>query len=125
MPGIEELARKYKDMDVECFVVYSKEPHAEERKYFKKYTQHTSYEHKKSYACELVQEFGMKVPVLIDALDEQVVKAFGRMPNMVFVVDKEGKVAYKADWTEASRIGEVLDELLAEQARQGAAAAKA
>ena len=34
----------------------------------------------------------MKVPVLIDDLDETVVKAFGRMPNMTFIVDKEGKI---------------------------------
>lgn len=115
MAGVESLHEKYKDKDVEFFVVYSREPHAEERRYFKKYKQHTSYEHKKEYACELVQTFGMKVPVLIDDLDEAVVKAFGRMPNMTFVVDKEGKIAYKADWMEATRISEVLDELLAEE----------
>ena len=41
--------------------------------------------------------------------------AFGRMPNMTFIVDKEGKIAYKSDWMEAARIEELLDELLAEQ----------
>ncbi len=115
MPGIERLYQRYKNQDVEFFVVYSREPHAGERKYFKQYTQHTSYEHKKSYACELVQTFDMHVPVLIDDLDETVVQAFGRMPNMVFIVDKEGKIAYRADWTELQRIEQVLDELLAEQ----------
>jgi hypothetical protein len=115
LPDVEDLQSKYKDKDVEFFVVYSKEPHAEERRYFKKYKQHTSYEHKKEYACELVKEFKMKVPVLIDDLDEAVVKAFGRMPNMTFVVDKQGLIAYKADWMEASRISEILDELLSEQ----------
>ena len=34
---------------------------------------------------------------------------------MTFVVDKEGKIAYKADWAEADRLEEILDELLAEQ----------
>ncbi len=116
MPGLEELQEKYKDKGVEFFVIYSKEPHAGERKYFRKYTQHTSYEHKLSYARELVQEFGMKVPVLVDDLDETVVNAFGRMPNMIFVVDLEGKIAYKATWTEQPRVDKVLDKLLAEQA---------
>lgn len=114
MAGVENLSEKYKDEDVEFFVVYSKEPHAGERRYFKKYQQHSSYEHKKRYAGELVQEFGMKVPVLIDDLDETVVQAFERMPNMTFVVDKQGKIAYKADWMEASWISEIPDELLAE-----------
>lgn len=117
---MEELREKYKDKGVEFFVVYSKEPHAGERKYFKKYSQHTSYEHKLGYAKELVDQFGMKVPVLVDDLDEAVVEAYGRMPNMVFIIDKEGKIAYKSDWTENPRIDLLLDKLLAEQ---GAAAA--
>ena len=115
MPGIEDAYEKYRSKDVEFFVVYSKEPHAEEGRYFKNFTQHTSYEHKKEYASQLVKEHDMKVPVLIDGLDEAVVNAFGRMPNMTFVVDKEGKIAYKADWAEADRLEEILDELLAEQ----------
>lgn len=115
MPGIEELYRKYKDKDVEFFVVYSKEPHAGERRYWKKYEQHTSYEHKLSYAKELVEQFGMKVPVLVDDIDETVVYAFGRMPNMVYIIDKEGKIAYKSDWTEEPRIDLLLDELIVEQ----------
>lgn len=115
MPGIEELYKKYKERDVEFFVVYSKEPHAGERRYFKKYTQHTSYEHKLGYAKELVETFGMKVPVLVDDLDEAVVEAYGRMPNMVYVIDKDGKIAYKANWTEEPRIDLLLDELVKEQ----------
>lgn len=119
---MEELNAKYKDKDVEFFVVYSKEPHAGERRYFKKYDQHTSYEHKLKYARELVEEFGMKVPVLVDDLDEAVVEAYGRMPNMIFIIDKEGKIAYKSDWTEQPRIDLVLDELLSEQETASATA---
>jgi len=48
------LYEKYKERNVEFFVIYSKKPHASERRYFKKYTQHTSYDHKLSYAKELV-----------------------------------------------------------------------
>ncbi len=115
MPGIEELSSKFKDKGVEFFVVYSKEPHAGERSYFKKYEQHKTYEHKLGYAKELVETFGMKVPVLVDDLDESTVEAYGRMPNMVYIIDKEGKIAYKSDWTEQPRIDLLLEELLAEQ----------
>ena len=123
MPGIEELNQKYKDRDVVFFVVYSKEPHAGERRYFKKYTQHSTYEHKLGYAKELVETFGMKVPVLVDDLEESVVMAYGRMPNMIYIIDKEGKIAYKADWTEKPRIESLLDELLSEQGAEVAAGA--
>ena len=112
---MEALYEKYKDRDVEFFVVYSKEPHAGERRYFRKYTQHTSYEHKVGYAKELVETFGMKVPVLVDGIDEAVVEAYGRMPNMVFIIDKDGKIAYKANWAEQPRIDMSLDELIKEQ----------
>ncbi len=118
---MEELREKYKDKGVEFFVVYSKEPHAGERRYFKKYTQHSSYEHKLGYAKELVEQFGMKVPVLVDDLDETVVHAYGRMPNMIFIIDKEGKIAYKSDWTEKPRIDLMLDELLSEAETAAAA----
>jgi hypothetical protein len=113
---MEELYQKYHDRDVEFFVVYSREPHAGERKYFRKYSQHTSYEQKLKYARELVQEFGMKVPVLVDDLEEKTSKAFGWMPNMVYVIDKGGKIAYKASWTDRPRLDKVLDALLAERA---------
>lgn len=116
MPGVEDLYQKYHDKDVEFFVVYSREPHAGERKYFRKYSQHSSYEQKLNYARELVQEFEMKVPVLVDDLQEKTSKAFGWMPNMVYVIDKDGKIAYKASWTEKPRLDKVLDTLLAEQA---------
>ena len=119
MPGIEELRNKYLDKGVEFFVIYSKEPHAGERSYFKKYEQHKTYEHKLSYAKELVETFVMKVPVLVDDLDEAVVHAYGRMPNMIFIIDK---IDYKADWTELPRIDLLLDELIADQAGVGAGA---
>ena len=122
MPSIEELYGEYKSKGVEFFVVYSKEPHPGERA-FKQYKQHASYEHKAAYARELAQAFGMKVPVLVDGLDEATVKAFGGMPNMVFVIDLEGKIAYEASWTDRPRLDKVLDDLLAEQAAAPAAAA--
>ncbi|MBI3007092.1 MAG: redoxin domain-containing protein [candidate division NC10 bacterium] len=122
---MEELHGMYKDKGVEFFVVYSREPHAGERKYFRKYSQHTSYAHKLQYAQELVREFGMKVPVLVDDLEETVAKAFGWMPNMVYVIDTEGKIAYKASWTDKPRVDRVLDDLLAEQAGKEAMSTKA
>ena len=41
----------------------------------------------------------MKVPVLVDDLDEAVLEAYGRKPNMVYVIDKDGKIACKENWT--------------------------
>lgn len=111
---MDELSRKWEGKDVQFVVVYSKEPHPEERS-FKKYKQHTSYEQKMSYARELVEITQMRVPVAVDGLDEATVKAYGGMPNMVFVVDKGGTVVYKSTWTEASWIDGALEELTARE----------
>ena len=112
---MEALAERYRGRDVEFFYVYSKEPHPGETKHFRKYRQHTSYEHKRGYAGELVREFGIRAHVLVDGLDEKVVRAFGWMPNMIFIADKKGRLAYKAMWTDAPRVAAALDALLAEE----------
>lgn len=109
---MEELKGRWEDKDVQFVVVYSKEPHPQERK-FKKYTQHKTYEQKMSYARELVDITEMSVPVAVDALDEATVKAYGSMPNMVFVVNKEGTIVYKSSWAESNWIDAVLEELTA------------
>jgi hypothetical protein len=34
------------------------------------------------------------------------------MPNMIFIIDKNGKIAYKAMWTDHGEIEAVLDNLV-------------
>ncbi|MEE8442491.1 MAG: hypothetical protein V3S37_01970 [Dehalococcoidia bacterium] len=120
------MAEKYAD-HVQMLNVYTREPHAGENR-FKQYSQHTSYEHKMGYACELVDTDNMKVPVLVDGFDEAVHEQFGRLPNMVYVIDRAGRIVYKSTWTMYDKLEEVLQELKAEdeasmavsEARQGA-----
>ena len=106
---MEQLHKKYADRDVQIVCLYVREPHPRERA-FKQYEKHTSYDHKVRYAKELVQLKAMNVPVIVDDLDEAVHKLLGNLPNLANVVNKEGKVVYKATWTN----GEHLDELLSE-----------
>lgn len=109
---MEERARKYAD-HVQIFNIYTHEPHAGENR-FKQYSQHTSYEHKMGYACELVDSRSMKVPVLVDGFDEAIHGMFGRLPNMVYVIDKTGRVVYKSTWTLDEELEKVLEELTME-----------
>ena len=52
-------------------------------------------------------------PVLVDGMDEAVHRQYGSLPNMVYVIDKAGKIAYKTTWTVAEEIDSVLAELTA------------
>ena len=107
---MEQLNKKYADRDVQCVCLYVREPHPGERA-FRQYQRHTSFDHKVRYAKELVQLKAMNVPVIVDGLDEAVHKMLGNLPNLAYVVDKQGRVVYKATWTNAEHLDELLSEL--------------
>ncbi|MFQ5693736.1 MAG: hypothetical protein ACE5IM_11910 [Nitrospinota bacterium] len=108
---MEELQAKYADRDVLFFALYVREPHAGETG-FKKYRNHESYAHKMEYARELVRIKGLTLPVLVDGFDETNHVRLGNLPNFVYVVNKDGKVEYKATWLDASYVDEVLAEIV-------------
>ena len=110
---MERLYKKYADRDVQFACIYVREPHPGERA-FRHYQKHSSFEHKALYAKELVQLKAMNVPVIVDGLDEAAHKMLGNLPNLAYVVNKEGKVVYKATWTNAEHIDELLSELTSE-----------
>ncbi len=108
MPAIEEVARKYDDAEV--WHLYVREPHPQERK-FKKYFPHKNYEDRLAYAKELRELLSIDSPIVLDGMDEKIHLRYGNMPNAVYVVDKKGNVVYKANWTDAPVVDEVLAEL--------------
>ena len=114
MPAIEEVAKKYDD--AELWHLYVREPHPQERK-FKKYFPHKNYEDRIAYAQELREVMNIESPIVLDGMDEKIHLRYGNMPNAVYVVDKKGNVVYKANWTDAPVVDEVLAELQAEEAK--------
>ncbi len=111
MPALEQVARKYDDVDI--WHMYVREPHAGDRK-FKHYDNHKDYDHRLKYAVEMRGQLDITTPVVLDNMDEKVHLAYGNMPNMVYVIDKTGKVVYKANWTDTPVVDHVLEELHAE-----------
>lgn len=109
---MEKVAEKYEDVDV--WHVYVEEPHPGERR-FKKYSQHKNYEHRLAYARELRALLKIRSPILLDNLDGKIHHRYGYMPNMVYLIDKGGKVIYKANWTDSPVVDEVLQRLHAEK----------
>ena len=112
MPLFEQLKEKYAGHDVAVLNLYVREPHPDET-IFTAYHEHKTYEQKMQYAQELVQQKDMSIDVLVDGIDEEVHHELGDLPNMVYVVGKDGHVHYKATWADADRIDKALAELVA------------
>lgn len=103
---LNELYAQYLDRGFAFFTIYVREPHPGEN-----YPHHTSWEQKLQYACECRTQDQIATPVLVDDLEGTVHRAYGTMPNMVYIVDKGGRVAYKAMWTDHTEIAGVLENL--------------
>ena len=74
---------------------------------------HDSLEAKQACARLLREEAGIGRDILIDGLSGRVHRAYGLMPNMTWVIDRGGRVAYKAGWTSAANVEAFLGRFLA------------
>jgi hypothetical protein len=80
-----------------------REPHPGER-----YPAHPSFEQKLQYARDCQAEDAISTRVVVDDLDGTMHRAYGMLPNMVYVLDREGRVAYKAMWTDHADLAAAL-----------------
>jgi len=108
---MHRLQEKYASHDVEFLAMYVREPHAGERG-FPGYRNHESFEHKMEMARELAELKDMTIALGVDDMSEKQHAALGNLPNMAFVVDKDGKVAYSNTWQHAEDIDAVLARLV-------------
>ena len=99
--AIDRLTVKYPD--VNFLVVYVREAHPGSRR-----GPHTNLEEKTACAKEMKTEFGETREVLLDSVEGDLHEAYGSYPNMVYVINPEGKIAYRCDWSFAKRIDAVL-----------------
>ena len=124
VPPLTALYREYRDQGFQFFIVYSREAHPGEN-----YSHHQSFEQKKEYAKTLRELDKVKeIPILLDDIEGSTHLAYGLLPNIVYLIDYEGTVVYKSDWTDAHEIDGIcasllrLDEMKAKQVpiiRQG------
>ncbi len=84
---------------------------------------HDSFERKLACARLLREEAGIGREILVDDLAGTVHRAYGLMPNMTWVIDRGGRVAYKANWTSAPNVEAFLDRFLAARGQHPAGAA--
>lgn len=104
---LNQLYGRFRDKSFEFFTVYVREPHPGEN-----YGPHRSWDQKLKYARDCREQDGIRTTLLIDDLEGTVHRLYGSLPNMIYVVDKNGRIAYKAMWTDHEEIEAVLANLV-------------
>jgi hypothetical protein len=108
---MEELQNKYEDRDVEFVAMYVREPHAGERG-FRNYHDHTGFDDKMARAVELQKVKDVKITIGVDDMSQTQHVALGNLPNMAYVIDRNGHVAYSNTWQHAEDIDATLAKLV-------------
>ena len=98
---IDKLKEKYPE--VKFLVVYVREAHPGSRR-----GSHTDLEEKIALAKEVQSDFGEKREMLVDKVDGEMHQAYGCFPNMIYIINPEGTVVYRCDWSFAKHIDRVL-----------------
>jgi hypothetical protein len=95
------LRKKYPD--VEWLVVYVREVHPGRRR-----PAHQDMAQKLALAKCLQGDHGETRKVAVDTLSGDMHRAYGSLPNMVYVLNPDGEVVYRCDWLSVPELDSVL-----------------
>jgi peroxiredoxin len=112
--ALDELGEEFDSDEVQFLFIYIREAHPGE-----KIPAHTSMQEKAAAAELLRAEEALEIPILVDDLRGTIHRKYGKLPNQTFIIDKSGRVAFRAYWTQPSLIEEALKELLQVQDERG------
>src|SRR5256714_4262113 len=111
--GISKLAKKIGDQ-VQFVFVYVREAHPGDS-----LPAHSSIAEKVRAAELLREEEELDIPVLVDDLKGTVHRKYSRLPNPAFIIDRSGRVAFRAMWTQPGVLEDALEQLLEIQGSSG------
>jgi hypothetical protein len=55
----------------------------------------TTIEERRKAASDFAKQFKVTLPILVDTLDDKLEGIFAAWPDRIYVLDRDGKVAYK------------------------------
>jgi hypothetical protein len=114
-PSMNAIAERFAHAGVGSIFLYTHEAHPGEY-----YPHLTSFEQKLRHARDLRDKLGVTRPILVDALDGACHRAYGSMPNMIWIIANAGVPVYKADWTDANSVQNALEYFVAVPGRRRA-----
>jgi hypothetical protein len=109
------MATEFRDRDCRFVFVYTREAHPSDR-----YPGHDSLERKLDHARAMAEKLGFERPMLVDDLEGTVHQAFGRLPNMTYIVNAAGTIVYRAAWTDPRTIRGALEQIVFERGERRA-----
>ncbi len=112
--GMNDLGRKFTRSDVQFLFVYVREAHPGER-----IPAHRSMEDKTRAAEALRGQEEIPMPIIVDELRGPIHRKYGKLPNSTFLIDKSGRIAFRALWTQPNVIEDALEALLERQRGRG------
>jgi len=107
VPPLRRLREKYRPKGFEFFIVYVREAHPGEN-----FPHHASFEQKLAHARKLRELERVEIPILLDDLAGTAHRAYGLLPNMVYLIERGGTIVYKSDWTDSQELDGVCESLL-------------
>ena len=108
VPPLTKLYREYRTANFQFFIVYAREAHPGEN-----YPHHNSAEQKLAHAQKLRElEQIREISILVDDFSGAMHRAYGSLPNMIYLIDRDGVVVYKSDWSDAHEIDGVCASLV-------------
>jgi len=99
--ALHELWERFGDR-VDFAVVYIREAHPEEgwvvtpnRDEGIRISEPTSDEERLAVATECALRLKIRMPVVIDPIDDEIARAYGGLPDRLYLIDRGGQVAYQ------------------------------
>lgn len=114
VPALNKLYHQTEGQSARWYWVYVREAHPGEN-----YPAPQTYEEKREHARQFKRLEDIPCPVLVDRLDGAVHQAYGELPNAAYVIDADGRIAFKDAWASAVTLGLALDALQAHGGRDG------
>lgn len=108
IPGMARLTRKWDGEGATFVLVYQKEAHPNQGQFLDVDDPETD-EERLSLAERLTREEDVPMTVLVDDVPRNVSATYGGAPNMVYVVDPDGQIAYTSLWTDAGALDAFLE----------------
>lgn len=111
--SLQEVYHDYRDR-TEWLMMYVREAHPGEG-----LPPHKTFEQKQRHADFLRRDDQIAWPIVVDDLQGTTHRAYGLLPNPIFLIDADGRIAFRGDFSHGPSLRRALDRLFA-QGQKGA-----